>query len=275
MADNLEVGTQVEVPGTPDVTQVAENTPVEVKAREMGWVPKEEYNGDETNWLDAGEFVRRQPLFEKIEKQNKELREIKRTVAQFAQHHAKVREAEYQRALAELQEKKVAAFEEGDARAIVKIDDAIRVTEKAQEQFLAEQQAQAVQETQQVVHPEFEAWTNRNPWYTTDRAMKAYADAVGADIAVTFKPDGTKPTPAEVLKEVEKRVKENFPTKFRNVNREKPGAVEGTSARGTGKESGYSPSDFERRVAEKFVKQGLYKSTDDYYKELKLLNGKS
>lgn len=256
--------------GTPaEDTPVIQANPVEDQARALGWVPKDEYEGDEVKWLDAGEFVRRQPLFEKIERQNKELKEIKRTMQQFAQHHAKVREAEYQRALKDLQDQKVAAFEEGDARAIVELDEKIRVTEKAQERFVAEQ-AQQVQEEARQIHPEFEAWTNRNSWYTTDTAMRAYADAVGAQVAAA----GGK-TPAEVLKEVEKRVRAEFPNRFKNPARERPGAVEGASPRGGKTTDSYVPNDFERRVAEKFVRQGLYKSTDDYFKELKLLNGKS
>lgn len=258
--------------GTPpnEGTLIPEASPVEDQARDLGWVPKEEYVGDEHKWLDAGEFVRRQPLFEKIEKQNRELKEIKRTVAQFAQHHAKVRETEYQRALDELKAQKVAAFEEGDAKAIVEIDEQIATTKAAKDQFVAEQ-AQAVVQEAQTIHPEFAAWSSRNPWYTNDPAMKAYADTVGRQVAA-----GGGKTPAEVLKEVEKQVRENFPTKFKNPNREKPGAVEGTSSRGGNKnDAGYTPTDFEARVAEKFVKQGLYKSKEDYYKELKLLNGKS
>src|SRR5882757_6572959 len=121
MAQEDQVGGQVDG-SQAEAPQSAEPSPVETSARELGWVPKEEYEGDETRWLDAGEFVRRQPLFEKIEKQNRELKEIKRTVAQFAQHHAKVRETEYQRAIANLEAQKVAAFEDGDAKQGFKID---------------------------------------------------------------------------------------------------------------------------------------------------------
>ena len=254
----------------PQDTPAINSNPIEDRARELGWVPKEEYHGDETNWLDAGEFVRRQPLFEKIERQNRELKEIKKTLNEFAKHHQNVREAEYKRALKDLQEAKIAAFEEGDARAIVEIDEQIKVTEKAAEQFEKEQAQQAKQEAQ-AIHPEFEAWTNRNPWYLKDEAMRVYADTVGRQVAMSKQ--GI--TPAEVLKEVEKAVRSNFPTVFKNPAREKPGAVETGSRGNNSKGSGYVPNDFERRVAEKFVRQGVYKNVDEYYKELQLINGKS
>lgn len=265
----------VALPVTPQVpaeaTPVAEPSPVEQKARDLGWVPKEEYEGDETHWLEAAEFVRRQPLFEKIDKQNRELKEMKRTMAQFSQHHARVRETEYKRALADLKARKVEAFNEGDAAAIVAIEEKIDAVKDAQKQFEVEQAAQIKQEAE-AIHPEFEAWTSRNTWYTADRAMRAYADAYGTELAAK----GGK-TPQEVLKEVEKKVREEFPRKFSNPNRDRPGAVEGKSAPAAGgrASSDYTPNDFERRVAEKFVKQGLYKNVNEYYKELKLINGKS
>jgi len=273
MAQEDQVGGQVDG-SQAEAPQSAEPSPVETSARELGWVPKEEYEGDETRWLDAGEFVRRQPLFEKIEKQNRELKEIKRTVAQFAQHHAKVRETEYQRAIANLEAQKVAAFEDGDAKQVVKIDSELRVVEKAKDQFVAEQTGQAQREAQSV-HPEFEAWTNRNPWYTSDRAMRAYADALGTDIAQRGRPDGSNLTPEEVLKQVEKKVREEFPKRFTNTNRDKPGAVESASSKGGTSYDGYTPTDTERQIAKRFVKQGAFPNEAAYYKELKSLNGKS
>jgi len=52
-----------------DNSQVNEPTPVELQARDSGWVPKEEYKGEEHKWVDAGEFLRRGELFKKIEDQ--------------------------------------------------------------------------------------------------------------------------------------------------------------------------------------------------------------
>ena len=54
-----------------------EHSPTELKAIESGWVPKEEFQGDEHKWVEAGEFLRRGELFKKIEDQGKQLKDVR------------------------------------------------------------------------------------------------------------------------------------------------------------------------------------------------------
>ena len=56
-------------------------------AREKGWRPKEEYEGDAEGWVGAEEFVKRQPLFDKIKVQSKRLKELEKTVEAMAKHY--------------------------------------------------------------------------------------------------------------------------------------------------------------------------------------------
>ncbi len=251
-AADQEVGSQ---------NEVIEPTANEVEARSSGWVPKEEYQGEENKWVDADEFVRRGPLFEKINTQNRELKEVKKALAQLATHHASVRETEYKRALDDLKAQKRDAFTEGDPDKIIDIDDKILEVKEAQKAFKDEQLTEASREAKEI-HPEFEAWINKNTWYTSNTLMKAAADALGTELA------GKGFTPSQVLIEVEKQIKAEFKHKFTNPNREKPNPVEGTG-KGVGGRSAYSPSGMERQIAERFVRQGVFKSVDDYYAELK------
>jgi hypothetical protein len=256
------------------VQNAPEPSPVELEARNQGWVPKEEFTGDEKQWIDADEFVRRKPLFEKIDRQNRELKEVKKALDQLTAHHAKVKEVEYERALAALKAQKAAAFEEGDAAKIVEIDEQIADTKEEQKAFKAEATRQAQAEAR-AIHPEFEAWTKRNSWYTADPIMKAAADAIGIQLAQAATAKGEAPDREAILKGVETKIKAEFPHKFRNPNREKPGAVESASPKGTKSDTDYSPSDFERQVAKRFVRQGVFKTEAEYYKQLKDMNGKS
>lgn len=250
------------------VQNAPEPTPSEQEARTQGWVPKEEFTGDEKQWIDADEFVRRKPLFDKIDRQNRELKEVKKTLEQLSAHHAKVRETEYERALASLKAQKAAAYEEGDANKIVEIDEQIIDVKDQQKAHKAEQAAQAQQEAR-ALHPEFEAWTNRNSWYVQNPVMKAAADTIGLQLAQKGMDR------EQILKEVEKQIKAEFPHKFNNPNREKPGAVEAASPKGTKTKADFAPSDWERQVAKRFVRQGVFKSEAEYYKQLEELNGKS
>ena len=80
-------------------TEVKQLSPIEEKALEMGWRPQEEWDGEPEDFIDAKEFVRRQPLFDKIEQTTKALKDLKKGHEALIQHHLKVKETEYNRAL--------------------------------------------------------------------------------------------------------------------------------------------------------------------------------
>lgn len=259
-----------------DENQVVDNEvvqnevdPVEVEARASGWVPKEEFHGDAHKWVDAGEFVRRAPLFQKIDLQTREMKELRRGLDELKQHHARVRETEYARAVTELKQAKKDAFVDGDPDKIVEIEDKLEAVKDAQRKFAVEQaQAAARATTPEVIHPEFAAWTKRNTWYDNSKPMRAFADALGIELRAGGM------SPSEVLKQVEIQVKEEFPNKFRNPNRDKPGSVEGTS-KGGGKSSGSGEaglSDDERRIMNTFVRTGVM-TKEQYIAELKKVKG--
>lgn len=245
------------------------NSPVEpsaneVEARASGWVPKDEYHGDENKWVDADEFVRRGPLFEKINVQSRELKEVKKALDQLKVHHASVKEAAYKEALAKLKAEKREAFVEGDPDKVIDIDDQIAQVKEEQRQFTQTRQAEIAHEVQQTVHPEFEAWTNRNSWYTSNKPMKAFADELGVEL----KSQGLSPT--EILKKVEIQIREEFPQKFRNPNRDKTSSVEGAS-KGTGRAANSgddSLTETEKMIMERFVRQKIM-TREEYKAELK------
>lgn len=241
----------------------AEPTANEVEARSAGWVPKEEYHGDENKWVDADEFVRRGPLFEKINTTTRELKEVRKALDQLKVHHATVKETAYKEALADLKTQKREAFVDGDPDKIIEIDEKIDAVKAEQRQFNQTRAQEVAQEATAEIHPEFQAWTNRNAWYTTSKPMKAFADALGIELRAT----GLSPT--EVLKKVEGEVRKEFPQKFQNANRDKPGAVEGVS-KGGGKSTsvGDNLTELERNVMERFVRQNIM-TREQYKAELK------
>jgi hypothetical protein len=243
----------------PDVIEPTAN---EVEARNSGWVPKEEYHGDENKWVDADEFIRRGPLFEKINVQSRELKEVKKALDQLKAHHATVKEDAYKKAMAELKSEKREAFIDGDPDKIIDIDERIADL-KAQEQKFKETRDQEVAQTvQDQVHPEFAAWQTRNAWYTTNGPMRAYADRLGTDLAATGL------SPSEVLKKVELLIKEEFPQKFRNPNRDKAAPVEGSAKGGTKGGADIVLSDLERNIMERFARQGIM-TREQYKADLK------
>ena len=234
----------------------------EQQAMEQGWVPQDEWEGDPDQWRPAKEFLDRGELFKKIEDQNRTIKEFKRALDDLKGHHAKTRETEYARAIQALKAQKIAALEEGDAAAVVKLDDQIDLVKDEQSKL---KQA-AIEQPQEQLNPEFTNWVDKNKWYETSQPMRAYADALGRDLAYKGM------SPSEVLKEVERQVRDEFPQKFRNANRDKPGAVEGSTNKGAKGGNDVALSDDERRVMQRFVRTGVM-TEKEYMAELKRIKG--
>ena len=116
--------------------------PYEAKALEMGWRPKEEWDGDEADFIDAKEFVRRQPLFEKIEHQSKAIKQLTQAFEALKTHHTKVKESEYERALKSLKEARKDALREGETERALAYEEKIEEVEQQKADF--DQEAQKV-----------------------------------------------------------------------------------------------------------------------------------
>lgn len=259
MADeNLEAGENTEVitEGTPSAPQMSD---VEIEARESGWVPESEYTGDKNKWVDAAEFVRRGPLFKKIDSQSREIKAMRQAIADIQALHEKSREAEYKKALAEVRAEKKAALLDGDADAVIEADEKLDMLREAQRETPRPTEAAGE------AHPEFVAWVSKNTWYESHKGMKAFADTVGAE----YRAQGM--SPSEVLKAVERDVRKEFPNRFVNPNQSKPGAVEGSSnapANSGGGKDNIVLSDTERSIMNNLVRLGVM-TQKEYIAELK------
>lgn len=241
----------------------------EQEALAQGWVPKEEFNGDEHKWVDAAEFLRRGELFKKIESQSSELKQVRRALEELKKHHANVREVEYKRALDSLKQQKKEALLEGDADALIDVDERIELVkeqQKALQEEIAYEQEEDTSSNSGEMHPEFVSWTNRNTWYKTNAPMRAFADELGRELRSQGK------SPSDILAEVEKQVRKEFPQRFNNPKRTAASTVEGSTNRGSTGSAKFELSDDERRVMKTFVRQGVM-SEQDYIAELRKVRG--
>ena len=265
MNEELQAVQTEVVPDTP-VVETPESTPqvdpIEAEAREQGWKPKEEYEGDPTKWRPAKEFVERGELFGKIDHMGKELKETRKALKMLQDHHTKVRETEYNRALTELKALQKKHLEEGNS------DGYLETTELLTD-LKAEQKAREVvqQNVPNQPDPRFINWVSANKWYEKDAEMRKYADTLGAGYAAS----NPGIDPEEVLQYVTKEVRTRFSTKFVNPNREKPSTVEGAST-GAANKSLFELTDDERKVMNTFVRAGVM-SKEDYIAQVKQMRG--
>jgi len=255
--DNIE-----NTPETPEVPQLSE---IEQRAMEMGWRPKSEFHGDEVDFIEAKEYVNRKPLFDKIEHQSRQLKQVTTALNALKTHYTKVQETEFNRALAALKEERRTALRDGDGDKFDTVDEQIKTVET---QIKEVQQAAQIETTTNEVPQVFNDWVSRNSWYTSSKAMKAYADEVGRELAGTMEP-------TEVLKQVEKSVRKEFAHKFVNPNKEiapEVGSSRGTNSR-TRSES-FELTDQERHIMNTLIKSDPVKFTKEkYIADLKKIKG--
>jgi hypothetical protein len=264
MTDEVKTPVEGQVEGEA-APAAPEYTEIEVRAMEMGWRPKTEFNGNEDDFVDAKEFVGRKPLFDKLDAQGRHLKVVSRALEQLKTHYTMVNEAAYERALADLKTSRREALTNGDGDKFEQLDDQIKLVEEQKQQLQAVKQNTNVQEN--VVHPEFQSWKSRNQWYDTVPYMRNYADTVG----VQFNQQGM--TPSEVLKKVEEAVRKEFPNKFHNANKDAAPHVE--SAVKTGVKSNKAESqlsDIERKMMNDLVRAGVL-TKDKYLADLAKIKG--
>lgn len=237
---------------------------IELEAIDQGWIPREEFDGDESKFIDAPEFVRRGELFKKIEHTSRELKAVRQALEAFKIHHSKVKEAEYSRALKTLQDARKQAFVEGEHERAFALEEKIDEI-RAEKDAVVRDATAPIQEDTNEYTQEFQSWVSRNDWYETNRVMRKTADALGIDLHK----EGY--SPQEVLKMVEKEIRAEFPHKFKTpANR--PMAVE-PSSRSGGKSDAFAMDATEREMMRKIVATGIM-SEAEYIKDLKATRNK-
>lgn len=179
---------------------------VEVEARAMGWVPREEFRGAEDKWVDADAFVERGrsvlPILQKNnERLHTDLQTIKGEVGGLkdalkaaqavietlnASHEEDVR-AQVEAARAALREELAEASEAGDHKAIADITDKMtqlgRAEDKADEKAVA---AAPPGKAEDLLNTPFgrevKSWWEQHPAFAKDRRKVALANAVSVDL---------------------------------------------------------------------------------------------
>lgn len=266
MTDEVkEEGKQEEQsPATPEYSEV------EKQAMVMGWKPKDEYNGDEDRWVDAGEFVRRDPLIKKIETYGRKVRDLETTLHDFAEHHKKVREDEYNRAVRDLKSKYKEALRDHDT------ETALEFSEKLEELEESHRKAPPVPEinTKTGTSEAFDSWVDNNTWYTTDSEMHDFADEIAIGY-VNRRGGPDKVDEQMMFRHVENVIKRQFPEKFENPNRKRPPSTsKGSSNSGSvGGTKGFTLTPEQEAVARKFAAKGVM-TYDKYVDELKKMESK-
>lgn len=243
--------------GTPPEGSSANSTPdYETSAREKGWKPKEEYEGDHDGWVGAEEFIKRQPLFDKIKTQSKKLKELERTVEAMAKHYQTNIQQAKEKAIADLKAQRREAIEVGDAVTVDQIDQKIDHVKAMPDPDIQPKG----------MDPEIEKFVlDNSTWFNKDEEMTSFAIAYNENYLRKHPGDLEKS-----LDETLKAVKRAYPDKFTNQRKTNPPAVEGaaTPNTGAGKYNMNRLTSEQKLVYNQLVKVHKQMSHDDYFKSL-------
>jgi len=264
--------------------QEQEQHQVEKEARIFGWVPKEEFRGSDSDWVDAEVFVKRgkeinpilrknnELLMKKLDEKAKEIDSIKASVEEFKafqQESFERKAAEYEVQIAQLKTQKREAIAAGDGDLVVDIDDQIDSLKDAQKEAKAEAKKKAEEpaKTEAQVSipndPDLQSWLGRNQWFGDDIEMTNVANGLGESVRRQFPHLSGR----AFLEKLDEKIVEYFPHKSLG-KKAKGSAVDSTgNVRGgttSGKKSYDNLPDDARQACDRFIKNGWIKSKQEY-----------
>jgi len=234
------------------IDEAPENTgPVTVEdfARERGWKPKEEYDGPEEDWRDAGGFLafgldRNRDLY-------KEVKGLRDTTERMAHTQATIMDQAVERARTEerrqWEQRHAQAVEDGDLKTAT----------------------QAVQQIAELTHnvprqtgsdPQVDKFVRDHPWFNTDPVAKALAAATAEQVAQR---NGTVAEQLEAARQaVHKRFPEYAPTPVKAApSVSAPGA---RTADMGGRKKGFNDMPAEAQQACRAMVAKKYTTQDEY-----------
>jgi hypothetical protein len=220
-----EAGTQIPGEVSPETA---------AQARRMGWVPQDEFKGDDKRWIEADKFLERGqnelPIMrERLRKMdgtivslNTKISGMNDTFGEFQKHQKGVAERAYERGIAEITKKQRKATADGDVAAF----DAAEVEKQNLKlevpEVVAPAEPAADDPRAAEAEIEFNTWKKDNTWFDKYKPLGNYAAAISVEIEQEEGLTGT-----ELYERVTEEVKTRFPEKFENPARQQPNAVVG------------------------------------------------
>ena len=259
------------------------NVEVEKNARHFGWVSKEEFRGNEADWVDAETFEKRGKEINPIlranndrlkkelevtrEKHDKEIAELRAATEEFKSFQKdsyERKQKQLQDELLSLKDQRKEAIREGDADLVVELEDRIEEVkdERSKKQEKGPEPVVNVQAEPVKYDPSLTEWIDGNKWFGNDIEATEIVNGLGTSIRRQFPNLQGK----EFLEKLDERIESVLPQLRGNPNQERA-SVDSSTTRGssTTKKKGYDnlPADA-KAACDKFVKQGLFKSKQEY-----------
>ena len=248
---------------------------VQHEAESQGWVPKERFRGNESDWVDADTFVKRGreilPILRKnnenlikdlqaTKDQLKEFREAAEEFKKFQRESYERKAQEYESQIREIKESRAQAISDGDGQKVNALDDAL---DQAKENFKEAKQsvkdvvsAKNPEPTPEAIDPGLQVWLDRNTWFGQDKRLTGMVNGIGESLRLEF----PLLKGQAFLDKLDEVLAEEFPNKFGEKRSPASRVESGSGRQGRGSSNAQSydnlPSDA-KAACDKFVKQKL------------------
>ena len=259
-----------------NVTSNEVSPEIQQEAESQGWVPKDRFRGNESDWVDADVFVKRgreilpilrknnENLIKDLQSTKEQLKEFREAAEEFKkfQKEAYERKAQdYENRIQELRESRAQAISDGDGQKVNALDDAL---DQAKEEFKEAKQAikdadvvKPQQETtSEAIDPGLQVWLDRNSWFGQDKRMTSIVNGIGESLRLEFPTLKGQP----FLDKLDEVLAEEFPNKF---GKKQSPASRVESGSGRQSRSGSNTQSYDnlpseaKAACDRFVKQKL------------------
>lgn len=233
-------------------------------ARKRGWRPKEEWQGDPEDWANPKQFVRYGEMMDKIHNLKQEVSTQSKTLGHVEDLIQRREEMARQQERDALIRQRREAIQSGDVEAVEDFDQRIKKNDSFEEKKFLTKNAP----------PELVDWTERHKsnWFNDDTPenleMIQYSEKVANWIGNKF-PSLSLP---EQLDRLEGEMRKKFPHRFGNQKRNRAASVESEEYSSAGKKGAGAPkyntsriTPDMRMVAKAFVKNGTFKTEQEYF----------
>lgn len=244
----------------------------EARARKLGWVPKEEWGGDEADWVPAADFLARigsnpTMLAERIDDMERrveekwigtvnglktEIAETKKVLGDIHRRFKGADRSAYDRTRERAEREMEEAVAEADTekyRAAKARLDALGAPPEPDPDPEPQPAPSKPNGGGQKSDPAVDAWMTKNPWFNSDLMLTTIA----VEISKVIGKEQPGLTVAQNLEEVTREIKARFPEKFENPRRSAPGAVGRPSGdRGGGGKKGLRLEDLPKEDQETY-----------------------
>jgi len=263
----LEEGLEDVVAEEPSGEDIPEETPgIEDLATEMGWKPKENYQGDDADYVDAATYIRRSKdindsMRQHLKENKRKMTSMEKGLEDLKAHNERVFKTQLtkqKREIEGLRKQRAEAIEEGDVSKVDKLEEEMSDLFNS---TLATAKPQPDKDDQP--DPEqyktFVGWHQQNSWYGVKGVAKGNTELTDYANHLADLPEYGGMSYENKLAKVTSRVREMFPEQFK-ASRPKTAInpVEGPRMpRPKVKHTARDLTDDQRAIMRNFAKRGL------------------